>query len=424
MEARWHAKGKQGSAKPFDGHRILGRWLIALLVALSSAQGQTVEPSSAPLPITAKSALLADAETGEVLWAHQPDLPCYPASVTKIMTAVLILERANLDDWVVAKKEAAFTGESSMALKEGERVKMRDLLAAILVRSANDACVAAAIHLAGSVEKFVGWMNAKAKELGMTKTRFVNPHGLHHPSHFTTARDLLTLTRYALRFSEFRHWVCQREIVIAPTNKSALRRYQNRNKLLTLYPGCDGVKTGYTVPAGKCLVATATRDGWQLIAIVLGSQDHFADCATLLDYGFRNFVRLTLTQAGEPVTLFHVPGGNPEWLRGAAAETLRVIVPRQSVKKVRCWVQQWVTRPPVQKGQVIGEVIWDVPGASQHRVKLVALRAMDWSLAAKVHMVGERVLLFFFLATLLFSFWRWLGKGGKRRESRHLLGQP
>ncbi|MFA0731841.1 MAG: hypothetical protein RJAPGHWK_002145 [Candidatus Fervidibacter sp.] len=422
MVRRGYAKGKRESLTGWC-HALKG-FLILLSVALSVAQGLTVEPSSTPFPLTAKSALLADAETGEILWAHQPDLPCYPASVTKIMTAVLILERADSDDWVVVPKAAAFTGESSMALKEGERVKMRDLLAAILVRSANDACVAAAIHLAGSVEKFVGWMNAKAKELGMMHTHFVNPHGLHHPDHFTTARDLLTLTRYALRFPEFRHWVRQKEIVILPTNKSALRRYQNRNKLLWLYPGCDGVKTGYTVPARKCLVASATRDGWQLLAIVLGSQDHFADCATLLDYGFQNFVRLTLAQAGEPLTLFRVPGGNPEWLRGAAAATLRVIVPRPSVSQVKCWVQQWVTRPPVKKGQVIGEVVWDIPGASQHRVQLVALRAMDWSLAAKVHMVGERALLLFFAATLLYSLWRWLSKGGKHREGGHLLRQP
>jgi len=244
---------------------------------------------SQDLPVTAKSALLADAETGEILWQRNPDLRCYPASLTKIMTAVLVLERGNLEDWVTVPKEAAFTGESSMALKEGERVQLKDLLNAILVRSANDACVAAAIHLAGSVEKFVEWMNEKAKELGMTNTHFVNPHGLHHPQHFTTARDLLTLTRYALQNPTFRSIVSQREIIVAPTNKSALRRYRNRNKLLELYPGCDGVKTGYTIPAGKCLVASATRNGWQLIAIVLGSQDHFADCATLLDYGSINF---------------------------------------------------------------------------------------------------------------------------------------
>ncbi|GBC98123.1 D-alanyl-D-alanine carboxypeptidase DacB [bacterium HR17] len=392
------------------------RWMgivAVVLIICPFAAGGASSPSP-PLPVSAKSALLADAETGKILWAYQPDLPCYPASVTKMMTAVLILERGNLDDWVTIPKEAAFTGESSMALKEGERVRLRDLLAAIVVRSANDACVAAAIHLAGSVDKFVGWMNEKARELGMTHTHFVNPHGLHHPNHYTTARDLLTLARYALRLPQFRRLVALPEVTIAPTNKSALRHYRNRNKLLTLYPGCDGIKTGYTVPAGKCLVASATRDGWQLIAIVLGSQNHFADCATLLDYGFHSFVRLTLAQAGEPITLFHVPGGDPEWLRGVAAETVRVIVPRQAINRVRCWVQQMVTRPPIQKGQVIGEVVWDIPGASEHRVRVVALRAMDWSLEAKVHMVGERLLLAFFVGTTLAALGRWWHKRRRR----------
>jgi D-alanyl-D-alanine carboxypeptidase (penicillin-binding protein 5/6) len=387
--------------------------VAVVLIICPFAAGGASSPSP-PLPVSAKSALLADAETGKILWAYQPDLPCYPASVTKMMTAVLILERGNLDDWVTIPKEAAFTGESSMALKEGERVRLRDLLAAIVVRSANDACVAAAIHLAGSVDKFVGWMNEKARELGMTHTHFVNPHGLHHPNHYTTARDLLTLARYALRLPQFRRLVALPEVTIAPTNKSALRHYRNRNKLLTLYPGCDGIKTGYTVPAGKCLVASATRDGWQLIAIVLGSQNHFADCATLLDYGFHSFVRLTLAQAGEPITLFHVPGGDPEWLRGVAAETVRVIVPRQAINRVRCWVQQMVTRPPIQKGQVIGEVVWDIPGASEHRVRVVALRAMDWSLEAKVHMVGERLLLAFFVGTTLAALGRWWHKRRRR----------
>lgn len=149
--------------------------LVLLLIFVRATLSQD-------LPITAKSALLADAETGEILWQRNPDLRCYPASLTKIMTAILVLERGNLGDWVIVPKEAAFTGESSMALKEGERVQLKDLLNAILVRSANDACVAAAIHLAGSVEKFVEWMNEKAKELGMTNTHFVNPHGLHHLS--------------------------------------------------------------------------------------------------------------------------------------------------------------------------------------------------------------------------------------------------
>jgi len=367
------------------------------------------------LPITAKSAILADAETGEILWSLNPDLKCYPASLTKIMTAVLILERGNLEDWVVVPKDAAFTGESSMALKEGERVQMRDLLNAILVRSANDACMAAAIHIAGSVEKFVSWMNEKAKEFGMTNTNFVNPHGLHDPQHYTTARDLLTLTRYALQNPIFRNIVAKRDILIAPTNKSALRHYYNRNKLLELYPGCDGVKTGYTVPAGKCLVASATRSGWQLIAIVLGSKDHFSDCATLLDYGFNNFVRLTLAEKGEQIALFHFPDGNPEWLRAVAAESVKVIVPKAKINRIRSQVVQKTSKPPVSENEIVGEIVWDVPGGSSHRTKLVASHNLDWSWRAKARMFGEKVLAVFVLFGLVGTVLRRKRKGGRRR---------
>jgi len=365
-------------------------------------------------PITAKSALLADAETGEILWQRNPDMRCYPASLTKIMTAVLVLERGNLEDWVTVTKDAAFTGESSMALKESERIQLKDLLHAILVRSANDACVAAAIHLAGSVDKFVDWMNEKAEELGMTNTRFTNPHGLHEPQHFTTARNLLALTRYALQNPMFRKIVSQREITIAPTNKSALRRYRNRNKLLELYPGCDGVKTGYTVPAGRCLVASATRNGWQLIAIVLGSQDHFADCATLLDYGFNNFVRFILSERGERVALLHVPDGAPEWLWATATESVKVIVPKAKIGRIKSRLVQGNLRPPICAGEIVGELIWDIPGASIHKVKLAAAHNLDWSWKAKARFWSIRFLCVLVLTFLLLKIADRKRKGGRR----------
>lgn len=384
--------------------------VIAFLIFVLSQIG-----SPRTLPITAKSGILADAETGEILWSLNPELKCYPASLTKIMTAILILERGNLEDWVTVPKDAAFTGESSMALKEGEKVQMRDLLNAILVRSANDACVAAAIHIAGSVEQFVAWMNEKAKELGMTNTHFVNPHGLHHPEHYTTAHDLLVLTRYALQNPLFRRIVSQREIVIAPTNKSALRRYRNRNKLLELYPGCDGVKTGYTVPAGKCLVASATRNDWKLIAIVLGSQDHFADCATLLDYGFNNFVRLTLAEKGEAIALFHFPDSNPQWLKALSAESVKVVVPREKVGRIRSQLIQRVSKPTIREGEIVGEIVWDVPGGSKHKTNLLASHSLDWSWKAKARMFGEKVLVAFVFLGLLQVLWRRKRKGGRRR---------
>ncbi len=383
---------------------------MALLIIACGQMGL-----SQSLPITSKSAILADAETGEILWSLNPDLKCYPASLTKIMTAILILERGNLEDWVTVPKDAAFTGESSMALKEGERVQVKDLLNAVLVRSANDACVAAAIHIAGSVDKFVEWMNEKARELGMNNTNFTNPHGLHDPKHYTTARDLLTLSRYALQNSSFRNIVSQREITIAPTNKSALRRYRNRNKLLEFYPGCDGVKTGYTVPAGKCLVASATRNGWQLIAIVLGSQDHFADCATLLDCGFNNFVRLTLAEKGEQISLFHFPDGNPEWLKAVAAESVKVIVPKARIGRIHGQVIQKNSKPPIRKNEVVGEIVWEVPGGSLHKTKLLASHDLDWSWKARVRMVGEKILVAFVLFGLIRTIWQKKRKGGRRR---------
>ncbi len=385
-------------------------WLLGVIVLVGGQRSDGQE-----LPITARAALLADAASGKILWALNPHLRCYPASLTKIMTALLIMERGNLEDWVTVPKEAAFTGESSMALKEGERVQLRDLLNAILVRSANDACVAAAIHLAGSVEQFVVWMNEKAQELGMTNTHFVNPHGLHDPQHYTTANDLLLLTRAALSFPLFRQIVAQREIVIAPTGKSALRHYWNRNKLLTQYPGCDGVKTGYTVPAKRCFVASATRNGWQLIAIVLGSDDHFRDASILLDYGFNNFARLILAEKGEPLALFHIPNGNPQRLPAVAAETVQVVMPKALLGRIRCKVRQNPLPLPIRPGDIVGEVVWEVPGASRHAVSLVAQKTVKPAWWLQAPKVAGALLLALFSIAVVSRLWRKWRKGGRRR---------
>lgn len=229
-----------------------------------------------------------------------------------------------------------------------------------------------------------------------------------------TARDLLTLTRYALQNPTFRSIVSQREIVIAPTNKSALRRYRNRNKLLELYPGCDGVKAGYTVPAGKCLVASATRNGWQLIAIVLGSQDHFADCATLLDYGFNNFVRLILAEKGEKVALLHVPDGTTEWLWVTATDSVKVIMPKDKVGRIKSCLVQGNLRLPIRAGEIVGELIWDIPGASIHKVKLAAAHNLDWSWKAKARFWSIRFLCVLVLTFLLLKIVNRKRKGGRK----------
>jgi D-alanyl-D-alanine carboxypeptidase len=233
-----------------------------------------------------------DAKTGEVLYARNPDLPLPPASVTKILTALVILEQGRLTDTVVVSQEAARVGGYRLGLRRDQRISLEDLLAAILIRSANDAAMAAAEHVGHGLDGFVTLMNAKAEELGMEHSHFANPHGLDEPGHFTTARDLAVLTRVALQNPTFAELVRARGATVTiwkPGRRGdvpAARSILTHNKLLGLMEGADGVKTGYTGQAGRCLVASASRGDQRMIAVLLNDPWRWSDATALLQYGF------------------------------------------------------------------------------------------------------------------------------------------
>jgi len=278
------------------------RTLRASAVARHRARASTSHleflalPRSAPTPgsmeVSAAAAILMEADTGEVLFARNPDEPRPPASITKILTALVILERGRLADTVVVSQAAAYVGGHRLGLRRGQRVSLEDLLAAILIQSANDAAVAAAEHVGHGLSGFVALMNAKAQALGMHHSRFANPHGLDEPDHFTTARDMAVLTRAALAHPSFARLVRTQEITLTiwqPARRGLLpraRTIQSHNKLLGRLEGADGVKTGYTGGAGQCLVASASRGGQRMIAVLLNDPRRWMDAATLLEFGF------------------------------------------------------------------------------------------------------------------------------------------
>lgn len=244
-----------------------------------------------PEQLSAASAVLMDADTGAILFARYHMEQRSPASTTKIMTALLILEEGRLDEKVVITERAADAGGTGLGLKRGQRVTLRDLLWAILLKSANDAALAAAEHVGGSEERFVDRMNAKAVSLGMEGTHFTNPHGLDNPDHYSTAYDLAILTRQALRNPIFARMVQTREArlaILTGRNGRVVKRkiLRTHNQLLGQFVGADGVKTGYTERAGRCLVASATRGDHQLIAVLLNDSHRWAEAAALLEYGF------------------------------------------------------------------------------------------------------------------------------------------
>ena len=277
--------GRSGESLPMTEHLDLPRLAPDLEFDLEA-------PSVTPGEISAAAAVLVDGNTGEVLFARNPDEPRPPASVTKILTAMVILERGRLADTVTVSSRAAQVGGFQLGLRRGQRISLRDLLSALLVMSANDAAVAAAEHVGGSVWGFAGMMNATARRLGMTQSRFSNPHGLHQPEHYTTALDLARLTRVALGQPTFARLVRSREATITiwkPGRRGLVpqaRVIRNHNRLLGRVEGADGVKPGYTDAAGRCLVASASRGPQRMIAVLLNDPRRWSDATALLEFGF------------------------------------------------------------------------------------------------------------------------------------------
>jgi D-alanyl-D-alanine carboxypeptidase len=231
-----------------------------------------------PPVLTAAAALLVDVDSGQILYALRATDPLPPASTVKIMTALVVLQQANVDADVTVSATAAATPGSRMGLVAGETLTVRDLLYGLLVPSGNDAAVALAEHVAGSEAAFVALMNQTAAALGLTATRFATVHGMDQPGQTTSAADLATMTRAALAYPLFAHAVALAQAQVAG------HALQNTNELLGNYPGTDGIKTGTTDAAGECLVASVTRQGHRLLAVALGSADRYSDVRAMLDY--------------------------------------------------------------------------------------------------------------------------------------------
>ena len=288
-------------------------WLMviaALLIGIFPMQAKAVD-----LNVAGKSALLMDAATGTVLYEHNAHEPLAPASVTKVMTMLLIMEaidsgKIHWDDTVTASEAAAAKGGSQVYLKVGETMTVSDMVKPIAVSSANDCACAMAEHLAGSESAFVELMNSRAKELGMDDTHFVNCTGLDDSeearNHLTSAHDIALMSRQLLKHHPS---IKQFTTIWMDTVRDGAFGLSNTNKLVRFYNGATGLKTGFTSGAGYCLSASAERDGMELIAVVMGcetSQDRFAACKSMLDYGFANFALITpqLNDAvSVPVTL-------------------------------------------------------------------------------------------------------------------------
>lgn len=358
--------------------------LVTALIAAGAAAAARAEPPR----IAASAAILMDAETGQVLYEKNADQRRPIASTTKIMTALIILEHGKPDMMCTASKHAAQTPQSSIWLQPGEHLRLGDLLAAILVKSANDACVAAAEAVAGSEAAFVELMNRRAQALGATNTHFVNPNGLYDPQHYSSARDLALISQVALRVPRFAELVRTKSAAIPWAGKDYERALVNKNKLLSMMPGADGIKTGYVRESGQCLVASATRDRWQLIAVLLDSPDLWEEAPALLEYGFHNFRALCFARRGEPALTVPVRGGARAQLRLVPSATLMLVLPRWSNRGYTPRVELTRSRiaAPVSAGEKMGRMVLTAGNRELTAVDLVAAEAVPRSVLASVRL--------------------------------------
>ena len=334
--------------------RIIAAALVmaAVFMVGSGAFAQEVD-------ISAKGAVLIDGRTRKVLYAKTAHERLPMASTTKVMTAILAIESGNLDA-IVTVPEAAYGVEgSSMYLRLGEKISLRDLVYGLMLVSGNDAAVAIAIHVGGSVEGFAAMMNKKAKSLGALNTNFVTPNGLPDPNHYTTAYDLALIAAYAMENATFREVVST--TYYKTTTGEVARTVKNKNKILWEYEGGNGIKTGYTMAAGKCLVFAAERDGMQLIGVVLNCPDMFPAAKRILDYGFNTYKPETIIHAGDMIACARVTGGKKSTLALEVKEDIIILLREGDATTVRTVVKAAQEVPaPVAAGDILGTLeVWE-----------------------------------------------------------------
>ena len=351
-------------------------WLLPILPAKAAPAGPEVG---------GKSVLLMDVATGTVLYEKNSHEKLPPASVTKVMTMLLIMEalddgRIHLDDPVTASEAAAAKGGSQIYLKVGESMSVSDMLKSIAVSSANDAACAMAELLAGSEAAFVSQMNQRAQELGMADTHFVNCTGLDDSpeakDHLTSAHDIALMSRQLLKYHPK---IKEFTTIWMDTVRGGSFGLSNTNKLVRFYTGATGLKTGFTSAAGFCLSASAQRDGMELVAVVLGagsSQERFSACKQLLDYGFANF---SLLQP-KPDRVYSVPVrlGTQEFVTAVPAEDLTLLLDKAQRKDVRIQIslEQQLTAP-VSQGQKLGTMTVYYQEQILHQVNMVAEQSVQ-----------------------------------------------
>ena len=332
--------------------------------------------------VYSQAAILMDSSSGKILYSKNALNKMYPASTTKIMTAILTLENCNLDEIATVSKNATlipFT-YTHAGLKEGEQLSIKDLLYTLLLPSANDSAIVLAEYVAGSVENFSDLMNQKAAELGCINTHFVNPNGIHDENHYSCAYDLALIGKYAMQNEIFRE-IVKTTTYTLPANEALgieTRYFRTTNDLIRessdyYYPYCTGIKTGYTDPAENCIVASAKKDGLELITVILGGSQtpdgasaRNTDCIHIFDYGFENYSIQTICFANSTIQSIDIKNATPETkqLNLIAKNEITVLMPQSmSTTTIEPIIElQQDLKAPIHAGDTVGKVSYHIDG--------------------------------------------------------------
>lgn len=417
--------------------KLVSMLIITILIVLNIPASFATGISKSE--ITSGSAVLIDADTGQVLFGKNENNIMYPASTTKVLTALIILENYKLNDTVIIDAKSPFTRGSRIYVEEGEIFTIEQLLNALLVESANDVAVALAIHHSGSVEEFAKVMNARAKELGATKSNFVNPNGLPDSDHVSTAKDMALIAKVAYENETFRSIVKKYKYVIPPTNKQTETRYMaSSNKFLhktssrdvmdykgktiaIKYDIVNGLKTGYTDAAGSCLIASATSDAKTVITVVLkaNGKELYVDSRTLIDYGLFSLNSRTFYNKSDLVKSIELEDGKKFQVHLYASENAKAMIDKSI--DVNTLTEEVILndniRLPIKKNQELGKlvikngdtIITTVPLITNSEVSDMPLLALETEKIKKfisVNILSHGFLSFAMKLLISFILWR------------------
>ena len=371
--------------------KLKNRILFLLFIIFMSIQSisYAIEPPPTQEEISGEAAILMENETGKILYEKNAYKKMYPASTTKVMTALLALEKLDLDKKIAVPPDFPQVDGSSMYLLPGEEFTVNDLIRALLIHSSNDVAVLLAMEISGSVEEFAKLMNERAVEIGCTGTHYSNPHGLHDDNHYTTVYDMALISREAMKNENFRKIVAEPILILEPTDKTPEKRiYNNTNRFLwsnepivyknqyipIKYDAVDGIKTGFTLEAQKCLASTGIKNGIRMIAVVYKTTEYdvFRDSRRLLDYGFDNFKVVKVLSAMEQLGKETIKHSVQKDLKYAVTQDISYITPIDTEVAYDQKIELDELKLPIEKGQKVGKATITI-GDDTKEYELVAL---------------------------------------------------